>query len=94
VRESFSDRAGDELDSAETIEEKTSLSERFGLRIPYLALNQEQFLNLAYELADRAGITLPREQLRAKAIRWIMRHPGRTPRVAQQLIHALSAEQK
>jgi predicted AAA+ superfamily ATPase len=94
VRESFSDRAGDELDSAETIEEKTSLSERFGLRIPYLALNQEQFLNLTYELADRAGITLPREQLRAKAIRWMMRHPGRTPRVAQQLIHALSAEQK
>ncbi len=94
VRESFADRAGDELDASETIEEKTSLSERFGLRIPYMTLNQEQFLNLAYELADRAGIRLTREEIRPKAIRWIMRHPGRTPRVAQQFIHSLLATQE
>ncbi len=94
VRESFSDRAGDELDASETIEEKTSLSERFGLRIPYMTLNQEQFLDLTYELAERAKIQLTREEIRPKAIRWIMRHPGRTPRVAQQFIHSLLAAQK
>lgn len=89
VRETFSDRAGDEVDAAETIEEKTSLSERFGLRIPYSALNQEQYLALCYELADKAGIDLPREALRTEAIRFNLRHPGRTPRVAQQFIHSL-----
>ena len=37
VRQTFSDRAGDEVDAQETIQEKTALSDRFGLRIPYLA---------------------------------------------------------
>ena len=94
VRESFADRAGDELDASETIEEKTSLSERFGLRIPYMTLNQDQFLDLTYELAARANIRLSRETIRPKAIRWMMRHPGRTPRVAQQFIHSLLAAQE
>ncbi len=94
VRESFTDRIGDELDASETIEEKTSLSERFGLRIPYMTLNQEQFLSLTYELAERAGVRLSREELRPRAIRWTMRHPGRTPRVAQQLVHSLLAAQE
>jgi hypothetical protein len=92
VRESFADRAGDELDANETIEEKTSLSERFGLRIPYMALNQEQFLSLIYALCQQEGITASREELRPKAIRWSMRHPGRTPRVAQQFVRSLGAE--
>ena len=91
VRETFSDRMGDEVDASETIEEKTSLSERFGLRIPFSSLNQEQFLNLCYELADQAGITVPHEQLRTPALRYSLRHPGRTPRVAQQFIQSLHA---
>ncbi|MCD8144590.1 MAG: ATP-binding protein [Oscillospiraceae bacterium] len=91
VRETFSDRMGDEVDAAETIEEKTSLSERFGLRIPFSGLNQEQYLALCYELAEKAGVTLPREQLRTQAIRFNLRHPGRTPRVARQFIQSLHA---
>ncbi len=89
VRETFTDRLGDEVDAAETIEEKTSLSERFGLRIPFSSLNQEQYVNLCRELAQQAGIDMPPEQLRAAAIRFNLRHPGRTPRVAQQFIHSL-----
>ena len=85
VRETFSDRAGDEVDATETIAEKTSLSERFGLRIPYLALN------MAYQLATAAGLSMTKDEMRPAAIRWIMRHPGRTPRVAQQFVHSLIA---
>ena len=55
VRQTFSDRAGDEVDASETIQEKTSLSDRFGLRIPYLALNQAEFLELV------EGMGPPRE---------------------------------
>jgi predicted AAA+ superfamily ATPase len=89
VRETFSDRAGDEVDANETIEEKTSLSDRFGLRIPYLALNQEQFLNLVYQLAEVYHIQRPREELKSLAIRWVMRHPGRSPRTARQFLNSL-----
>ncbi len=90
VRQTFSDRTGDEVDAGETIQEKTALSERFGLRIPYLALNKPEFLSLVEHLARRAGICLPIPQLHAQAIQWELRHGGRTPRTAQQFIASLN----
>ena len=90
VRQTFSDRAGDEVDAGETIQEKTSLSDRFGLRIPYLALNKGEFLSLVEQMADQAGVDMDRALLRQEAERWEMRHPGRTPRTAKQFIASLS----
>ncbi len=90
VRQTFSDRAGDEVDAIETSQEKTSLAERFGLRIPYLALNRAGFLDLVEQMAAQSGITMDRQALRAGADRWEMRHPGRTPRTAKQYIASLS----
>ena len=89
VRQTFSDRAGDEVDASETIQEKTSLAERFGLRIPYLALNQGEFLDTVERMAALHGVEMDREELRTGAIRWEMRHPGRTPRTAKQFIASL-----
>ena len=89
VRQTFSDRAGDEVDAFETIQEKTSLAERFGLRIPYLSLNKAEFLTLVDRLAALQGIQQDPETLHAAAIAWEMHHPGRTPRTATQFIHSL-----
>lgn len=89
VRQTFSDRAGDEVDAQETIQEKTALSDRFGLRIPYLALSKPEFLDLAEELARRAGVTMEAEQLRKEAVIWDMHVPGRTPRTAKQFVAGL-----
>ena len=90
VRQTFSDRAGDEVDAFETIQEKTSLAERFGLRIPYLSLNKAEFLSLVDRLAQLHGVKQEPEDLHAAAIAWEMHHPGRTPRTATQFIHSLS----
>lgn len=90
VRQTFSDRAGDEVDTFETIAEKTSLAERFGLRIPYLALNKAEFLDMAEQMAAQAGIRMDRDALRAEASKWEIRHQGRTPRTAKQFIASLS----
>ena len=89
VRQTFSDRAGDEVDAFETISEKTALAERFGLRIPYLTMNKQGYLALVDYLADRAGVTLDRDALHAQAMAWEIRHAGRTPRVARQFIASL-----
>ena len=89
VRQTFSSRAGDEVDRDETIQEKTALADRFGLRIPYLGLAKGEYLELVDHLADRAGLTLPKEELHAQAVRWDVRHPGRSPRTAQQFIASL-----
>ena len=90
VRQTFTDRAGDEVDIQETIQEKTALSDRFGLRIPYLALSKPEFLDLVEQMARQAGIALPQEELRARAVKWDMHIPGRTPRTAKQFIASLS----
>ena len=91
VRQTFSDRAGDEVDISETIQEKTALADRFGLRVAYLPLNKPEFLNLVDGLAALEGIGMEKEQLHAKAIAWEVRHPGRTPRTARQFIASLRA---
>ncbi|MCC8122585.1 MAG: ATP-binding protein [Oscillospiraceae bacterium] len=89
VRQTFSDRRGDEVDASETIQEKTSLSDRFGLRIPFLSLNKAEFLSLTERMAECSGIQMDAEELRALAVRWDMHHPGRTPRIARQFIASL-----
>ena len=89
VRQTFTDRAGDEVDTFETISEKTALAERFGLRIPYLTMNKASFLALVDHLAAQAGIEMDREVLHAQAMTWEIRHSGRTPRVARQFIASL-----
>lgn len=86
VRQTFSDRTGDEVDISETIQEKTSLAERFGLRIPYLAMSKSEYLNMVERMANYYNIIMEREQLHAEAVKWEMHHPGRTPRVVRQFI--------
>ena len=89
VRQTFTDRAGDEVDTFETISEKTALAERFGLRIPYLSMSKADFLALVDYLAGQNGLTLPAQELHARAMTWEIRHSGRTPRVARQFIASL-----
>ena len=93
VRQTFSDRTGDEVDIQETIGEKTSLAERFGVRVAYLPLNQKEFLELTRRLARQMGITTPDGELLAAAAQWERYHPGRTPRVARQFLASLLEEQ-
>lgn len=90
VRQTFSSRAGDEVDREETIQEKTALADRFGLRIPYLGLAMAEYLELVEHLAAQAGLPLSQEALATLATRWDARHPGRSPRTAQQLIADLA----
>ena len=90
VRQTFSDRAGDEVDAFETISEKTALAERFGLRIPYMTMSKSEYLALIDHLAVLYHVEMNREVLHAKAMEWEIRHAGRTPRVARQFIASLS----
>ena len=90
VRQTFSDRAGDEVDRRETIAEKTALSERFGLRIPYLSLDKADFLRLVDRMAALSGVTMEPEALHDGALKWETRHPGRTPRTVKQFLQSLT----
>lgn len=90
VRQTFTERAGEEVDTFETISEKTALAERFGLRIPYLTMNKTDYLALVDHLAAQAGLDIPADRLHAQAMTWEIRHAGRTPRVARQFVASLN----
>lgn len=92
IRESFSDRQGDEVHARETLEERSSLSERFGLRVAYLALDKQRYTDMVLQLCHRRNLPYTDDQLRAEANRWEIQHGARTPRVAMQLVEKLAAQ--
>ena len=79
VRQNFSDRDGDEIDASETIQDKTSLADRFGLRILFSELTKPQFIEMALDMAQAKGIQLERQELHRLAVRWEARHTSRSP---------------
>lgn len=92
VRESFGERQGDDVHVAETVQEKSSLADRFAIRIPYMALPKADFLKTVGNMALLEGIEIDTEELYERANKWEIAHGGRTPRVARQFIDYLLAE--
>ena len=92
VRQTFSDRAGDEVDASETIQEKTSLSDRFGLEITFSVPDKDEYLYIVEQLADESGLALERDELHLLAERFALRRNGRSPRTARQFISQQLAE--
>ena len=93
VRQNFSDRNGDEIDASETIQDKTSLADRFGLRILYSELTKPQFIDMAMEMAVSKGVTMDPDDLKKAAVRWEARHTSRSPRSALQFAASLLTAQ-
>ncbi len=91
VRQNFSDRSGDEIDANETIQDKTALAERFGLRVLFTELNKARFLEMAADLARARGLELDEKTLHDEAVKWDVRHPSRTPRSAHQFAASMAA---
>ena len=92
VREVWNDRAGDELHNQDTINEKISLSDRFGITLTYASPNQAEYLNIVEDIARKSNIALTPTELRAQALRWEMAHSGRSGRLARQFIANLAGK--
>ncbi len=96
IRETWSDRSDMEHDGdihrSDTMEEKLSLAERFGLSIRYSNPAHEEYLNIVRSLARREGIDMDDAALCAAANRFEIRHGGVSGRVARQLIDDLKTE--
>ena len=71
---------------SDTIEEKLSLVNRFGVTINYSKPNQQEYFHIVTELAQKAGITMPEKELKAEANKWELSHGGISGRTAQQFI--------
>ena len=78
-----------EIHRSDTIEEKLSLSSRFGVLINYSSPDKQEFNEIVKTLARREGITLDDETLCHEANKWEMRHGGVSGRTARQFINYL-----
>jgi predicted AAA+ superfamily ATPase len=95
VKERFSDREGTvdgEVRPRDTMEEKLSLADRFGLQIAFPSPDQERYVAIAATLAQVRGVALADDEIRRRAIQWALWHNGRSCRSARQFVDDLVGE--
>lgn len=98
IQEKWTDRAEGsrdaEIHTADTLNEKLSLSDRFGITITYAKPTPQEYVNIAIGLAQRKGIDLPTEEIRQAALRWELNQKGMSGRTAKQFVENLMWETK
>ena len=76
---------GDEIHPGETVEEKISLSERFGLWVSFYPFNQDEYLDIVRHWLRRLGVgEVAGEQMQREALQWALQRGSRSGRVAWQ----------
>ena len=97
IREYFSDRPrpsdSDEIHNWDTVQEKLSFSDRFGLTITFEPADQTTYLQIVQHLAQQAQIEISQADLEFRAKQWATRGNGRSGRTAKQFVDYLRGEQ-
>jgi uncharacterized protein len=78
------------INPAEAVEESVSMSDRFGLWLGFHSIDQETYHAIVGGYAERFGLNLPPEELRAQAAEWSITRGSRSGRVAWQFIQDLA----
>jgi len=91
VRETFKEREED-VNVSETVQEKLSLFDRFGLTILYEQPKDDLYNEMVIKLARRNGIKLPEKELLQLANEWKVSKASKSGRAAQQLVDSLSSK--
>ncbi|WP_088891879.1 ATP-binding protein [Leptolyngbya ohadii] len=94
IREYFADRPrpsdADEVNAWDTVQEKLSFSDRFGLTLTFNPADQDTYLEIVRHLA--AGLAIEPQDLEFRALQWATRHNGRSGRTARQFVDFLRAD--
>ena len=91
IKESFSDREGDDVHRNDTMQELVSLSERFGIHITFSKPNKQTFLHIVHHLAEENGVDMQPDELDLLAERFALERGGRSARIAKQFIDGILA---
>lgn len=93
IKETWNDRNDVEnsngMHRSDTMEEKLSLVNRFGVTINYSKPSQKEYFEIVFELARKAGIKMGEDELKLEANKWELSHGGISGRTAQQFINHL-----
>ena len=91
VKETLSDRAGDDLHEADTRQELMSLSARFGLIVTFQRPDKALYSQILLQLAKQYQLPIPSDQLITRGEAFAIRAGGRSPRAARQFIEQCRA---
>ena len=98
IKETWNDRNDQDNSNdkhhSDTVEEKLSLVNRFGVTISYSKPSQKEFFNIVTELARKSGCTLSDEELCREANKWELSHGGISGRTATQFVNYIMANNK
>lgn len=89
VKETFSSRTGDSLHLADTIDDYTALSERFGLIITFMKPSKDNYLKIVNALAKERHLPQNEQALFKGAEQYALEKGTRSPRIAKQYINSL-----
>ncbi len=93
VKETFEERNND-IHASDTVEEKLSLSDRFGITVSFYSPDQKEYLAIVESLVKERNIEVDPEYLRAEALKWVRFYNGRSPRTAKQFVNYLEGNMK
>lgn len=88
IKETWSEREGyngDEVHRNEGIQERKSLSARFGINLSFLTPTQNEYLKIVSDMLSSKGIEMT-EELRAEALKWQINYNGFSGRTAKQFV--------
>ena len=89
-REMVDNERSTAINPGEAVEEKLSLSDRFGLWIGFHNCSQDDYLETVRSYASHYGLFIPEETLRQEALAWAISRGSRSGRVAWQYIQDLA----
>ena len=91
IKETMTDRTGDDIHEADTRQELMSLSARFGLTVTFQRPDKDRYEAILLDLARQYKVQMPSDQLFIKGEAFALRSGGRSPRVAKQFVELLAA---
>jgi predicted AAA+ superfamily ATPase len=78
------------INPSEAVEEKVSLSDRFGLWLGFHKCSQDEYLEMIRAYVAHFGLAIDAEELRASALEWATTRGSRSGRVAWQFVQDLA----
>ena len=91
VKESFSDRNGDDVHFNDTMQELLSLSERFGIQLTFNRPDKSTYLDIVHNLADKQNLKYNTEKLDLEAEKFVLKRGNRSARAAKQFVDGIIA---
>ncbi|MGA7199959.1 ATP-binding protein [Roseiarcus sp.] len=89
-RDMMENERGSAINPGEAVEEKVSLSDRFGLWLGFHHCSQDDYLAMVHGYAKHYGLEAPADEIEAQALEWATTRGSRSGRTAWQFLQDLA----